>query len=173
MCLRKGKKNTGHHTAKQNQFVMFSDWMDTQWIVIHTLNAKVKLFWRTQVLSLVHTLIYTIEYKRKYWNLFSVRFGPDGQMEMVSLRNLQGRAGSIVFPLSVILTMPALYHHGLRGQPQHAFLSPQGREREIAICDLPTFWALSATGEGRDKKCYLPGERKKNIWLCPYFCKVQ
>lgn len=58
---------------------------------------------------------HTVEYKRKSWNLFTVRFGPDEQMETVSLRNPQGRPDSILlFPLPVLMTVPALCHRGLR-----------------------------------------------------------
>lgn len=39
------------------------------------------------------------------------------------------------------------------------FLLPQGRERGVAICDLPKLWASSATGKGRQEKYYISWKR--------------
>lgn len=103
--------------------------------------------------------ISTKEYKRKYWNVFSVRFGPDGQMEMDSLRNLLYRLPSIC-RLDSASSLPPW----AKGT---ATACVSCRPKAVAICDLPTLWALSATGEGRQKKWYLPGERESPyIGMC-------
>lgn len=61
------------------------------------------------------------------WNLFTVRFGPDEQMEMVSVMNPQGRPDlPLFFPLPVVLTVPVLCP---RGQSLLVFSCHPGAER--------------------------------------------
>lgn len=101
ICLNSRKNNVlwGHTLTHSNLSV--HRWMSYWWSAVHTVNANVEIFSigrKTQALSLVHTYSnpHTTEYKRKQWQVFTVRLGPDQQMEAVSQRNPQGRPDSIL-----------------------------------------------------------------------------